>query len=256
MESINGCSWALSKYFKPEESEILAKAYAEIEKVRPVTRHPANLRLLLLEVEKQPFLMGLMAHPEKYGTPYGSGVRENEGIDSKAAFRKLQAAGITHLVALDEFEFPIMSQRWADIGKENGKETKAHLFATQDMTPISDKSLEAICAIGKSAAKNNEGMVIYCGKGFGRSGLATVYTILKMQEEARMLIRDKKTVVIEDLMKNSVNVPFHVAAAIKKVRQMDPPKGLNLKNYNGRSSEEGISIETSEQIMTLARIFK
>lgn len=233
-------------------SEVIKEAYSAIEELRPNTRHPANLRLLLLQLEKQPLLLALMAHPEKYGTPYGPGVGDNIGIGSMAAFRKLQAAGITHLVALEKFEYDILADRWITLGKQNKLKTHAHLFSTEDMKPVSEQSLEGILKVAQNAASVGGGMVIYCTKGFGRTGQAASHLIMN-SDPARSLPRDSGALLpVKDVSENEVEIPSHLAASIKALRSLDPPHGSDLKAHNSRSSSEGTSVETVDQIKALA----
>lgn len=128
-----------------------------------------------------------MAHPERFGSPYGRGLAPDEGISFIAAFKKLFAAGINHLVAIDKFEYSIISKRWQGLENDSERKPETYLFAAEDHSPLSDDYLESIWQIAKQAAHLGEGLVIYCGMGFGRSGLAAAYIMLKVQQEAQSM---------------------------------------------------------------------
>ncbi len=228
-------------------SETLNMAYEAMEALRPETRRPANIRLFEVKTDGSPLLMALMAHPEKYGTAYGSGIGKDVGIGSFATVRKVQAAGVRILVALEEHEYEVISKRWHDAAVKEGFEVESHLFHTTDHTPLTYESMTKITTLARKAVANNVGIAIYCGKGFGRSGQAGAAVILSNMRE----VVSGKTEHLIDMNDEKTVVSHAVYSAVSALRERDPPAGGDLTLHNGRSSENGLTVETKEQIQAL-----
>lgn len=236
------------------EDKVIFDAIQAIESNHPKGRHPANLRHFVIHLDGKPLLLTLVAHLERYGSAYGSGVGKDVGIGSMAAIKKIQATGTRYIIALEKYEFDVISSRWEAAGKQSETETFAQLIHVADHTPLTQGQLDRIYEIAMTAANTQSGLAIYCGKGFGRTGQAAASLLMRSDQMKDGLEKDATESAIVDMYGEKVVAPPLVCRTIKRLRKKDPPHGSDLIAHNGRSSEAGITVETKEQILSLAEL--
>ena len=242
-----------------EVSENIRARLAAMESVKPVSKHPPNLRLF----EIGPLNVALMANPESYSSPYGMGLKDDEGIDSRRSIAKVHALGIRWMIAFDITDYKIIESRWREALKSNGVNGEAYLFETPDHYAIAPDVLDEVSRIALEAHSHDSGVVFYCHGGFGRSGTAAASLVLREllanpsksgSNSAPSLITNSKADLspkIADIYKEPHLTTPNVYSSISTIRLKDPQDDLTLRDHNPRSSLYGISVETKAQILAL-----
>ncbi len=235
--------------YRPEDLVMLTTAKEIVESVRPAGTHPANLRQFIVKIDGKPLIVSLLSHPEKFGSPYGSGKKVDEGIDSKATIAKLQAMGTKHLIAMDSDDFSLIQGRWLQ-----NPEEKAYIHAlyVEDHTAPSQEILDKVHQIAQSAVRDSSHLAIYCRGGFGRSGTAACSLLIRQQIQMKVDLPpiEQKAEITDFNQKLHLTTPL-VAASISFMRLCDPSAENDLRIYNQRASTSETTVETETQIRAL-----
>ncbi len=230
------------------------------DSVTPVGRHPANFRQFQITMNGKPMMMALMAHPEKYGNPYGDGESADTGIGSLQAIKKVQAAGYHTLICLDHEDFSTIKDRWDKSSAEYSISTEINLMHMEDFTRPTLETFQKVDEIvAKSSAKGTN-IIFYCGAGFGRSGVIAASVVLlenlrqiHQRGELSKEIPLKETTVL-DIDDKPIQTTPEVSKAVGFVRTQDPENGTNLRARNARASLKGPTVEKDIQFNALEEL--